>query len=59
MNQIWEDAISLDPEIPTVRIREGWRGIEGGIDGSSESWKESLTSVAVTVTIKFSEQIAW
>ena len=58
-DQIWEDTIKVDPEIPTVRNRGGWRGIENGNDGSPESWKLCLISLAATCAAKFSEQINW
>ena len=31
-DQIWEDALLLDPEMPAVRQQSGWRGVEGAID---------------------------
>ena len=57
--QIWEDTMKVGPEIPTVRNRGGWRGIESANDGSPESWKLSLTGLAATCAAKFSEQINW
>ena len=57
--QIWEDTIQVDPEIPAVRNRGGWRGIESANDGSLESWKICLTSLAETCAAKFSEQLGW
>ena len=38
-NQIWEDSIKIDPEMRSIRRREGWRGIENSINGSPDSWK--------------------
>ena len=57
--QIWQDTMKGDPEIPTVRNRGGWRGIESANDGSPESWKLRLTSLAATCAAKFCEQINW
>ena len=58
-NQIWKDTLGLDPNVPAIRNRRGWRGIEGGIDGSAESWKQILFETARKVASKFSEQISW
>ncbi len=58
-NQVWEDAVLRDPEFPAVRARGGWRGLGQEIDGSQESLKMSLETVAKTVTRKFSEQLTW
>ena len=58
-HQVWEDSVLEDPEFPAVRARGGWRGLGQEIDGSQESWKMSLETVAKTVTAKFSEQLAW
>ena len=46
--QIWVDTMKVDPEIPTVRNRGGWRGIESANDGSPGSWKLCLTGLAAT-----------
>ena len=59
LNQIWEDTLGIDPDVPAIRNRRGWRGIEGGIDGSAESWKQILFETARKVASKFSEQISW
>ena len=58
-NDVWEDTMNLDPEIPAVRKRAGWRGIQGSIDGSTESWKRSLVEIAAQVTSRFTDQISW
>ena len=57
-NQIWEDALLLDPEMPAVRQRNGWRGVEGAID-SPDSWKQKLLSISAEVAQKFLEQLLW
>eukprot|EP00794_Sanderia_malayensis_P001780 gene1781-1984_t len=57
-NQVLEDAMILDPEIPSVRQRNGWRGVESAID-SSESWKQKLIAISTEVTQKFTDQLLW
>ena len=57
--QIWEDAMDLDPYLPVIPTRSGWRGIEESRDGSVESWKSSLFKVAAIVTKELSEQVDW
>ena len=59
LNEIWEDALAMDPTLPVVRSREGWRGVQEGLDGSATSWKLSLETVSKTVMQKFSEQLQW
>eukprot|EP00795_Rhopilema_esculentum_P014844 gene14844-biopygen4545 len=44
--QIWEDTLGKDPEIPVVRVRDGWRGVEEPINGAPASWRETLTDLA-------------
>ena len=57
--QIWEDTLDKDPEIPVVRVRDGWRGVEEPINGAPASWRETLTDLAKTCTATFSNQLAW
>eukprot|EP00795_Rhopilema_esculentum_P016293 gene16293-biopygen5543 len=59
LDQVWEETIQADPDFPVMRERTGWRGIENGNDGSQESWKASLQTLALTITAKFSEQLSW
>ena len=59
LDQVWEDALASDATMPVVRARKGWRGGQQGVDGLPESWKQSLTTVATTVLVKFSEQLQW
>ena len=41
--QVWDDALLADPDFPTVRARDGWRGgMEQRVDGRQESWKKNL-----------------
>ena len=49
----------LDPYLPVIPTRSGWRGIEESRDGSVESWKSSLFKVAAIVTKELSEQVDW
>ena len=58
-NQMLEDTMKIDPEMPSIRRREGWRGIENSIDGSPNSWKRSLEAIGKEVTTKFLEQLLW
>ena len=46
-----------DPNFPITR--GGWRGVERSSNGSSDDWKRSLTTVAMKISIEFSEQLAW
>eukprot|EP00794_Sanderia_malayensis_P008582 gene8582-9499_t len=57
-NQVWEDTMILDPEIPSVCQQNGWRGIESAID-SSESWKQKLIAISTEVTQQFTDQLLW
>ena len=57
-DQIWEDALLLDPEMPAVRQQSGWRGVEGAID-SPDSWRQNLLSISAEVAQKFLEQLLW
>ena len=59
LDQVWEDALAADPTMPVVRARKGWRDVQQGVDRLPESWKHSLTTVATTVLVKFSEQLQW
>ncbi len=49
----------MDPEIPAVRRRAGWRGVDEGIDGSENSWRNLLINVATRVSREFSDQLSW
>ena len=45
--------------MPSIRRREGWRGIENSIDGSPDSWRRSLEAIGKEVTRKLLEQLLW
>ena len=34
IQEIWDAALQLDPVLPSIGERSGWRGIEGAVDGS-------------------------
>ncbi|XP_065054458.1 zinc finger MYM-type protein 1-like isoform X1 [Rhopilema esculentum] len=57
-NHIWEDAMLLDPEMPAVRQRNGWRGVEEAVD-STGSWKINLLAISSEIAQKFLEQLLW
>ena len=57
-NQIWEDSMQLDPIIPTVRARVGWRNMEAAINGP-ENWKISLVELGKEIVTMFLSQLAW
>ena len=36
--QSWQDAVAMDPNLPVIQTRNGWRGVEEQNDVSTESW---------------------
>ena len=48
----------LDPEMPAVRQRNGWRGVEGAIH-SPDSWERNVLAISAEVAQQFLEQLLW
>ena len=59
IQEIWDAALQLDPVLPSIGERSGWRGIEGAVDGSRNTWKNRLSSVSQLVVSKFSAELQW
>ena len=52
-DEIWEDTILMDPEIPVVRARVGWRAVKEPKNGTRAAWKQSLTDRQKNAPINF------
>lgn len=62
LDRIWNDTLAVDPELPEVRARRGWRCMEQGTNGAQsthESWKNAMKLTAGRITTGFSDQLAW
>ena len=57
-NQFREESILLDPIIPTVRARVGWRKMEPAINGT-ENRKISLAELGKEIVTMFLAQPGW
>ena len=62
LEKIWNDTLAMDPELPVVRARRGWRGMEQGANSSQsthETWKVAMQLIAGRITMGFSDQLTW
>lgn len=58
-DQIWEDTLEADPEMPVVRSRGAWRNMEPENSGTRDSWKEALFNLGKEIAKKFSDELTW
>ena len=60
LEQLWNEAKSMDPTFPVSTAREGWRGgMQEENHGSEEEWKVSLLETGTAVVTHFSREISW
>lgn len=66
LDKIWDDTLTVDPELPQIREKRGWRGMGHTTTGAQsthesthERWKAAMLLTVGRVKIEFADQIAW